>query len=355
MLACLQIVFGTLGKSQALLADGIHTLSDLATDFVVLFASGHAARDADEDHPYGHGRIETLASVLLGAMLIAVAFSIGYRGVDSILNPQFVELEPITLFFAGLAIVAKEGLYHYTVRAARSIHSSLLESNAWHHRSDVLSSIVVVIGIGSQLLGVPYADAVAAVIVALMIAWMGFKLGRKALSELVDTGLDLELIEDIQATMQGNPSVVGVHNLRSRSMGGLGYIDAHIEVDSDLTVSEAHYIAHRIEQSVKKKFSQIIDVQIHIDPLDDTVRESVLAGLPDRAEIENDLEQAWQAIPQRDRIEQVKLHYLDRLIEIDLFLPVDMCNPDDATNVDELRETALGLDYIGKVNVYYSD
>ena len=100
---------------------------------------------------------------------------------------------------------------------------------------------------------------------------------------------------------------------------------------------------------------QIIDVQIHIDPLDDTVRESVLAGLPDRAEIENDLEQAWQAIPQRDLIEQVKLHYLDRLIEIDLFLPVDMCNPDDATNVDELRETALGLDYIGKVNVYYSD
>ena len=353
-LACLQIVFGVLGNSQALLADGIHTLSDLATDVIVLFASGHAARDADEDHPYGHGRIETLASVLLGAMLLLVAFGIGYRGVESILHPQPADLALITLFFASLAIVAKEALYHYTVRAARSIHSSLLESNAWHHRSDVLSSIVVVIGIGSQLLGVLYADAIAAIVVAMMIAWMGIRLARNALSELIDTSLDTELVESVQASMQLNPSVVGVHNLRSRSMGGLGYIDAHIEVDPNLTVSEAHYIAHRIEHQVKKQFPQIIDVHIHIDPLDDTVRDSVLARLPERTEIINDLEQAWQAIPQSERIEQLKLHYLDRLIEIDLFLPVSMCNPEAADSVAELRETALNLDYVGKVNVYYS-
>ena len=353
-LASLQILFGILGKSQALLADGIHTLSDLSTDFVVLFASGRAARDADEDHPYGHGRIETLASVLLGAMLVLVAFGIGYRGVISILEPTLVEIEPITLLFASLAIVAKEGLYHYTLRAARSIHSRLLESNAWHHRSDVLSSIVVVIGIGSQLLGIPYADAIAAILVALMIAWMGIKLAHNALSELIDTGLDIDLVESVQSAMQLNPSVIGVHNLRSRSMGGMGYIDAHIEVDSDLTVSEAHYIAHRIEHQVKKRFPQIIDVQIHIDPLDDTIRESVLSKLPDRTQIEADLDQAWQDIEQRDRIEQLKLHYLDRLIEIDLIFPASMCNPEDDGVVEHLREAAASLDYIGKVNVLYT-
>lgn len=354
-LACLQIVFGLLGKSQALLADGIHTLSDLATDFIVLLASGHAARDADEDHPYGHGRIETLASVLLGAMLLLVALGIGYRGVESIVHPQPTDLEAFTLLFAGLAIVAKEGLYHYTLRAARSIHSTLLESNAWHHRSDALSSIVVVIGIGAQLLGVLYADAIAAVVVALMIAWMAIKLVRKALSELIDTSLDTDLVESVQACMQLDPSVIGVHNLRSRSMGGMGYVDAHIEVDSDLTVSEAHYIAHRIEHQVKKQFPQIIDVHIHIDPLDDSIRDSVLARLPDRAEIMHDLEQAWQNIPQRESIEQVKLHYLDRLIEIDLILPATMCNAGDAGSVDKLREGAAELGYIGKVNVYYSE
>ena len=154
--------------------------------------------------------------------------------------------------------------------------------------------------------------------------------------------------------MQLNPSVIGVHNLRSRSMGGMGYIDAHIEVDSDLTVSEAHYIAHRIEHQVKKRFPQIIDVQIHIDPLDDTIRESVLSKLPDRTQIEADLDQAWQDIEQRDRIEQLKLHYLDRLIEIDLIFPASMCNPEDDGVVEHLREAAASLDYIGKVNVLYT-
>ena len=143
-LACLQITFGLLGKSQALLADGFHTLSDLCTDFIVLYASRRASKAADEDHPYGHGRIETLASMVLGAMLALVGVGIGIRGVESIFDPSPVNPETITIVFASLAIVAKESLYHYTLRAARATHSSMLEANAWHHRSDVLSSIVVV-------------------------------------------------------------------------------------------------------------------------------------------------------------------------------------------------------------------
>jgi cation diffusion facilitator family transporter len=352
-LASLQIIFGLLGKSQALLADGFHTLSDLSTDFIVLYASRRAAKAADEDHPYGHGRIETLASMLLGGILVTVGVGIGLRGVDSILNPLPINPEAITLVFALLAVGAKEGLYRYTLRAARKTHSSLLESNAWHHRSDALSSIVVVIGISAQLLGVPYMDALAAIVVAVMISLMGFRLGQKALYELIDTGLDIDLVRDVRQAMLGNSSVVGIHNLRTRSMGGLGYIDAHIEVDFDLTVSEAHFIAHNIEHLVKKQFPKIIDVQIHIDPLDDAVKESVLAKLPERESIEQDLQQAWDGLSESKHIIQTKLHYLDRLIEVDLVLPASMCTPDHAAGIGRLQDAANNLDYIGKVNIYY--
>ena len=352
-LACLQITFGLLGKSQALLADGFHTLSDLCTDFIVLYASRRASKAADEDHPYGHGRIETLASMVLGAMLALVGVGIGIRGVESIFDPSPVNPETITIVFASLAIVAKEGLYHYTLRAARATHSSMLEANAWHHRSDVLSSIVVVIGISAQLLGVAHMDAVAAIIVSGMIIWMGFRLGRKALYELIDTGLDAGLVDAVRQAMLADASVVGIHNFRSRSMGGLGYIDAHIEVDSDLTVSEAHYIAHRIEHLVKKQFPGIADVQIHIDPLDDAIKESILAGLPQRSVIETDLQDAWEGINESTHVVQTKLHYLDRLIEIDLVLPLSMSTPSHAAVIDKLQAEASRLDYVGKVNIYF--
>jgi len=354
VLAALQIIFGLLGKSQALLADGFHTLSDLSTDFIVLYASRRAAKEADEDHPYGHGRIETLASLLLGGILVMVGVGIGLRGIETILDPIPVDPEAITVVFALLAVAAKESLYHYTLRAARKTHSSLLESNAWHHRSDALSSIVVVIGISAQLLGVPYMDALAAIVVAVMISFMGFRLGQKALYELIDTGLNIDLVEDVRQAMLANTSVVGIHNLRTRSMGGLGYIDAHIEVDPDLTVSEAHFIAHNIEHLVKKQFPKIIDVQIHIDPLDDAVKESVLAKLPERDTIEKDLQQAWDDVPEHTQIIQTKLHYLDKLIEVDLVLPASMCTPGHAATIGKLQDAANGLDYVGKVNIYYT-
>jgi cation diffusion facilitator family transporter len=354
-LACLQITFGLLGKSQALLADGFHTLSDLSTDFIVLYASRRASKAADADHPYGHGRIETLASMLLGAILAIVGIGIGIRGAQSIFNPVATNPEAITIVFACLAVVAKESLYRYTLRAARATHSSMLEANAWHHRSDALSSVVVVIGISAQLLGVAHMDAAAAIVVAGMISWMGFRLGRKALYELIDTGLDFELVEDVRQAMLADASVVGIHNLRSRSMGGLGYIDAHLEVDANLTVSEAHYIAHKIEHQVKKQFPKIIDVQIHIDPLDDAIKESVLAGLPQRSVIEADLQRAWEGIGEREQVVQTKLHYLDRLIEVDLVLPASMCTPDHAAGIGKLQDGAASLDYIGKVNIYYLD
>jgi hypothetical protein len=186
-----------------------------------------------------------------------------------------------------------------------------------------------------------------------MISLMGVRLGRKALYELIDTGLDIDVVDDVRQAMLNNASVVGIHNLRSRSMGGLGYIDAHIEVDPDLTVSEAHYIAHKIEYLVKKQFPQVIDVQIHIDPLDDAIKEAVLAGLPGRKVIEQDLQHAWEGVVESAQVIQTKLHYLDRLIEIDLVLPASMCTPEHEAGIKRLQNGASSLDYVGKVNIYY--
>jgi len=351
-LASLQIIFGILGNSQALLADGIHTLSDLATDFIVLFASQRAAKAADEDHPYGHGRIETLASVILGGILGLVGIGIGLRGLDTVFAPPQANPQAITILFALLAIVAKESLYHYTIRAARICHSSLLESNAWHHRSDALSSIVVVAGISTQLLGIPYMDALAAIVVGMMILAMGFRLSRKALYELIDTGLDADLIRRIKLSMETSECIEALHRLRSRSMGGLGYIDAEILVDPRLTVSEAHYIAYQLEQSIKREFPQIIDVQIHVDPLSESGHDSVI-DLPGRGQVEKDLELAWQALAHRHQIAQIKLHYLNRAIEIDLVFPLRSSNQEHHVEVGQLKALAQQIGYVGRVNIYY--
>jgi cation diffusion facilitator family transporter len=353
LLAASQVVFGIVGHSQALLADGFHTLSDLLSDFIVLFAVKQSSQAADEDHPYGHGRIETLATVLLGFMLVGAGIGIGYRGINSIISSQQVNPELITLAFAGLAIFAKEFLYHYTMRAARQTHSSLLESNAWHHRSDALSSIVVLAGISAQLLGIAYMDALAAVMVAIMIVIMGYRLTKNAFTELIDTGLDIELIGDIKSLIEGNQCVREIHSLRSRSMGGLGYVDAEILVNPRLTVSEAHHIAYSLEQAIKTEFPKIIDVSIHVDPLTESGHDSV-TDLPPRADILDSLNAAWRDSAYSDQIEQIHLHYLKSQIEVDIVLPAALSDFEYKEQIDRMIEIATGLTHIGKVNLYFS-
>lgn len=353
LLATSQIIFGVIGQSQALLADGFHTLSDLLSDFVVLFAVRQSSLAADEDHPYGHGRIETLATVLLGFLLVTAGLGIGYRGINSIIYAQQSNPELITLFFAALAIFAKEFLYRYTIKAAKHIHSRLLESNAWHHRSDALSSIVVLVGISSQLLGIPYMDALAAIVVAIMISVMGYRLTSKAFAELIDTSLDIELVERVKLLILGNGSVHQIHSLRSRSMGGLGYVDAEIRVNPRLSVSEAHHIAFSLEQAIKTSFAQIIDVSIHVDPLTESGHDSV-TDLPPRAEILSMLNTAWSESRCSDQIEQIHLHYLQSQIEIDVILPGLLSSDEYTAQIDHMIEQTAGLKHIGKVNIYFS-
>lgn len=353
LLSLAQIIAGILAHSQALLADGLHTLSDLITDIIVLFTSHHSAKDADEDHPYGHARIETLASIFLGFALIGVAAGIGYRGIQTFASNQLVQTESYALAFALLAIFSKEFLYRYTVRAARKIKSSLLESNALHHRSDVFSSIVVVIGVGAQVAGIEHMDALAAIVVSVMISFMGAHLIKEAFAELIDTSLDQDLVEKIRQHISQIDGVVAVHSLRSRSMGGQGYIDTEIRVNPHLSVSEAHYISLAIEQSVKKHFSEILDVTVHIDPVAETEHDSILR-LPSRAELLFNLYSVLESVPNSEKIQNIHLHYLTDRIEVDVILPLDLGCNQQSSLASQIFQLAANIPFVGKVNIYYA-
>ncbi len=241
VLSVIKILAGWLGSSHALIADGIHSLSDLATDAVVLLAAKYGARDADEEHPYGHGRIETLATVVLGVVLILVALGIGYDAVRRLFEPERLLLPGmLALWAAIISVLAKEALYHYTIAVARKLRSNLLRANAWHHRSDAVSSIVVVVGVIGSMAGLTYLDAVASVAVAVMVAKIGWELGWHSVHELIDRGLEQEDIETIRDKIMEVGGVRAMHDLRTRLMGGNAFVDVDVLVDPSLTVSECN-------------------------------------------------------------------------------------------------------------------
>lgn len=353
LLSLAQIISGLLAHSQALLADGLHTLADLISDFIVLFTAHHSAKAADDDHPYGHARIETLSSIFLGAALIAVALGMGYRGIQAFAQTDAVQTETYALFFAFAAIFSKEFLYRYTIHAARKVKSTLLESNALHHRSDVFSSIVVVIGVGAQVAGIDHMDALAAIIVSIMISLMGIHLVKKSFAELIDTSLDQQLVEKIKSHINKMDGVVDVHSLRSRSMGGLGYIDTEIRVNPRLSVSEAHFISLHIEQSVKKHFVEIADITVHIDPLAETEHDFILQ-LPKRSELLFNLYSVWENLENSEHIQNIHLHYLTRQIEVDVILPLKFGCDDQNKLAKQLYEKAHNIPFVGKINIYYA-
>lgn len=350
-----QITGGIFAQSQALLADGLHTLSDLISDAVVLFAAKHGSQDADDEHPYGHRRIETLGSVFVGVALIGVAAAIGFSAGERLFNPsRLLTPAPLALAIAAVAILSKEGLYHYTMHVAKRARSSLLRANAWHQRSDVFSSLVVFVGIGGTLLGLHYLDAIAAIVVAVMIARIGWQLAVSGARELIDTALDPEEVEAIRRTILATDGVSGLHMLRTRRMGGEALADVHILVNSRVSVSEGHHISEAVERRLIEEFEEMSDVTVHIDPEDDE-REAACAGLPLRSELMRRLRAKWQGIEPAQRMENVALHYLDGHVHLELFLTLnEPSDADEARRIGrELREASKALPEVGEVTVYF--
>ena len=265
-MSCLQISIGMLAKSQGLVADGIHSLSDLIADFVVLFASHHGAKGADAEHPYGHQRFENAASLAVGVLLLAVGIGMVWSATEKLANPASIpRVHAIALAVAVVALVLKEALFRYMLAIATRVKSSLLVANAWHARSDAASSLVVGIGIAGNLAGYPLLDPIAALIVGLMIVKVGWKFAWQALHELMDRGVDQQELDAIIQTLENTSGVMGVHDVRTRKMGDMIVVDAHIEVDAMMTVESGHDIAVLARRNLMARH-RVLSLMTHIDP-----------------------------------------------------------------------------------------
>ncbi len=352
-LGVLKLIFGYLANSQALIADGVHSISDLATDFMVLFAAKHGSRDADETHPYGHGRFETLATVALGIALIVVAAGIAWDAIERLFNPDEL-LQPgfWALAVAILSVLSKEWIYHYTMHVAKKLKSNMLKANAWHSRSDAISSVIVVIGIIGTMSGLDYLDSVAAVLVGAMVAKIGWDLAWQSVHELVDTALDPERVAIIRNEILGVGGVRELHMLRTRMMGGEALVDVHVIVDPKLSVSEGHYIGEKVRKRLIEEVEEVTDVMVHVDPEDDEQMKPSL-GLPTRSWVRSQLEERWADFPLAKKIDRLVLHYLDGKMELEICLPGEMVVEDQGKQLEMMRQEALKLEQIREVSFFY--
>jgi cation diffusion facilitator family transporter len=266
VLSTVQILAGVMTKSQGLVADGLHSLSDLVSDFVVLFANHHSQKDADADHPYGHHRFETAAALVLGLLLLAVGAGMLASAVGKLQAPDAIPQVHLAALWVALgALAAKELLFRYMLAVAKRVKSSMLVANAWHARSDAASSLVVALGIVGNLAGYPILDPIAAAIVGFMIGKMGWSFGWDALHDLMDRAVDDHEVAAIRQTLQETPGVMGVHDVRTRKMGDMVVVDAHIEVDATLSVEAGHDLAVEGRRRVMLRH-RVLNVMTHVDP-----------------------------------------------------------------------------------------
>lgn len=267
VLSTLQVAVGLFVASQALIADGIHSLSDLAADFVVLLALKHSRKAPDADHHYGHQRYENAASLVLGALLLAVGVGMLWSAGGKLATPEAIAPgSPVALGVALFTLLAKEGLFRYMLAVAERVRSSMLVANAWHARSDAASSLVVAVGIAGNLFGWPLLDPVAALIVGLMVGKMGWQFLWDALHDLTDRAATEEETRAIEQEIRAVPGVLGMHDLRTRRTGDMILVDVHLEIDGNLSVREGHAIADEVHARVMARHP-VLNLLAHVDPV----------------------------------------------------------------------------------------
>lgn len=319
ILALFKIIVGYFGHSQALTTDGVHSLSDLISDGLVLIATKMGGRIPDKEHPYGHQRIETIAVMIIAVILLIVGAAIVYETIHAIMQPKPKEIHSFIVIIAAIAaIIIKEGLYRYTLREGQKIYSNLLIANAYHHRSDVYVSILVLVSVIGDWLGIPFADNIGAGIIALLIFKTGVQLFMQGIRELIDTGVDQATLQKIEECIHSIPGVDSIHQLRTRLHGGNIFVDTHIIVNPFISVSEGHHIGEKLHWQLMKKFPRIADVTVHIDPENDETKKPSL-HLPSRDELIPQLQNIWKDLPGFKQIESIRVHYLDGKIYVEVY------------------------------------
>ena len=312
VLTVFKLSIGLITRSPGLIADALHSLSDLGTDILALVLGKLAQHGPDEDHPYGHARYETMGTAVLGTVLMMVALGIGFENMMALFQGETSTPNWLALVAVAVSIVSKEALFHYTMKYARLTRSNLLEANAWHSRSDSLSSIVVFVGILCSMAGFPFVEYLAALGVAALIGKMGYQLAWEAMQDLIDRGVSVEQQQAYMDTLNSVEDIIDVHLLRSRLMGTDVLIDGHIQVAPTLTVSEAHQINDFATRLLKENHTEITDITLHIDfEPDHRIKKTKLK--PMRKTIEAML--AELNIPAYERI---YLHYCNNLLNVEL-------------------------------------
>jgi len=266
VLTVVKVVIGLLSGSLALLADGIHSLSDIATDAVVLLGLSLSSKEPDRGHPYGHGRAETFSATVVALILIFVGGAMIYYAIMAIARDEMTTPRIGVLIAAMFSIAAKEWLYRVTRKAAIRSNSPALYANAWHHRSDAFSSIAVVIGFVSLEFGFGHGDQTAAVAVGLMIIFVGVRVIGDCMRELTESAIDADTIEHIEQIINSDSSIRHWHKLRTRTVGREIFLDLHILVDPQLNVAAAHEITESLENALDKEISRPVNITVHIEP-----------------------------------------------------------------------------------------
>ena len=361
-LGFVKVLVGYIGNSQALIADGIHSLSDLITDILVLVATKQSAQAADEGHPYGHDRIQTLVSLALAGSLGIIAIVIAWDAVIRIVSPESL-LQPgfWPLAVAAISVVSKEGYFQYVVRHPSTATSRMLYANAWHSRSDALSSLAVIVGVGGVLAGFAWADAFAAIVVAGLLLVVAYRIGREGAEELIDSAASPVLNANMRKTILSIEGVRDSHELRTRRMADKVLADVHIRVDPLISVSEGHRIGDEVMDTLKTRFPEVGDVVVHIDPEDDIVGD-VYSKLPMRsvieAEINTSLHNLRNNFDSRFSLQpkNIVVHYLDDGCQIEIWMSM----PDEATTRDcslassTIKDVLMRIDNIVSASVLFS-
>ncbi len=267
VLTIVQLAIGLFAHSAALVADAIHSLSDLVSDGVVLVANKHSQKAPDAGHPYGHLRFETAASLIIGAILLAVGLGMLWSSFNKLQNPGDIpQVHSIALVVALSALAAKEILFRYMLATAKKVRSSMLVANAWHARSDAASSLIVAVGIVGNISGFPLADPLAALVVGLMIIRMGWKFFFASFNDLMDQAVDADTEQRIRGHLLSTPGVHGLHGLKTRKLGDMIWVEVDLEMDGTLTIAQGHAIATEARKRVMQ-YEPVLDVMTHFDPV----------------------------------------------------------------------------------------
>jgi cation diffusion facilitator family transporter len=275
-LVAIKFIAGIYGRSQALVADAIHSLTDLTTDIAVIAGSHYWSRPPDENHPYGHRRLETLVTVFIGVALIAAGIGIGWKAISALQEKQTAPPGWIAVLAALVSIGCKESIYRWTAITGRRVKSAALAANAWHHRTDAISSIPVLIAVAAARMAPAWSflDSIGALIVSIFILHASIKVIWPALSELIDVGAPTEICKEIENIALGNESVLQVHDIRTRYISSSIQVDLHIVVEGLITVREGHDIADDVKARILDSIPEVLDVIVHVDPPERAIRKN---------------------------------------------------------------------------------